>query len=137
MEEFESIGHYSSKSSESLQGLVVGLSGGLGAGKTHFVKKLVEKLDPETTEVVSSPTFNICNIYQLNQLTIHHYDLYRMEDEEDLENIGIWESLHDENVLVFVEWVDLFPSVKSCCNEILTIEIVDENTRSYQIEALS
>ena len=132
MEEREIIRYYSSKSLESLQGLTVGLIGELGAGKTHLVKKIVGELIKTATTPVQSPTFNICNIYTLNKgLTIHHYDLYRIEEEEDLFNIGIWESMGSTDLLTFIEWVNLYPEINNRCDEVIGISILPNETRLY------
>ena len=72
----------------SLIGQVFGLVGTLGSGKTYLVKKLLEELEPGFVNQVTSPTFSLCNIYTSNQFIINHFDLYRLESIDDLEEIG-------------------------------------------------
>ena len=62
------------------------LKGDLGAGKTAFTRGLAKGYGYEGR--VSSPTFTIMNIYDTENLSIHHYDLYRIADEEELYAIG-------------------------------------------------
>ena len=69
--------------------LFIALSGTLGAGKTHLVQGIARGLDID--EVVTSPTFNIMNIFE-GRLPLKHFDFYRLDREEDLYNIG-WEAI--------------------------------------------
>jgi len=87
-------------------GDVVLLQGELGAGKTEFVKGLAEGFG--VTERVTSPTFTLLNIYQ-GSLPLYHFDLYRLDDAEELANIGFGEFLGGDGVAV-IEWPDLFSS---------------------------
>lgn len=92
-------------------GAVLALVGPLGAGKTVFVKGLAEGLglDPRS---VSSPTFVIAQQYPLPEGpdVLHHVDLYRLDDEDELVNIGFEDMLAPGGVLA-VEWADRFPGV--------------------------
>lgn len=84
-------------------GDVLALVGDIGAGKTTFTQSLFRHLGVETK--VSSPTFNIVLLYQSPDFKLYHADLYRIDSEEELENIGFDEALTDEAVVV-VEWAD-------------------------------
>lgn len=106
---------------KGLKGMVIGLTGKLGAGKTYFVKELLNRFSPELGDQVSSPTFSLCNVYQIGRLEVHHYDVYRIESEADLYNTGIWESIENTNALIIIEWVDMFPLLADRCDEIVTI----------------
>lgn len=81
-------------------GDVVGLYGGLGAGKTVFVKGIARALG--IFEEITSPTFTLMRQYQAG-LTLCHFDLYRIEDEEELEHIGFYDYLGSDCVCV-IEW---------------------------------
>ncbi|MBQ5837325.1 MAG: tRNA (adenosine(37)-N6)-threonylcarbamoyltransferase complex ATPase subunit type 1 TsaE, partial [Clostridia bacterium] len=60
------------------------LYGGMGAGKTAFVRGIVKALCPECLDLVHSPTFAIVNEYRGKDIDIFHFDLYRLTDEDDL-----------------------------------------------------
>lgn len=87
-------------------GDVIVLSGDLGAGKTHFVQGVAKSLGIDA--VVSSPTFNIMVSYSGTSLPLYHFDLYRLEDSQELDDIGYFEMLEGPGVS-FVEWGDKFP----------------------------
>lgn len=88
------------------EGTVLGLEGDLGAGKTLFVQSLAHTLGVEGE--VTSPTFNLMNVYE-GICPIYHFDLYRLETEEELEDIGFYEYTEDPEGIVVIEWPDKFP----------------------------
>ncbi|MGJ5640809.1 tRNA (adenosine(37)-N6)-threonylcarbamoyltransferase complex ATPase subunit type 1 TsaE [Formosa sp. S-31] len=75
--------------------------GEMGSGKTTLIKALVEALGG--TDEVSSPTFSIVNEYQVNNDLVYHFDLYRIEDEEEAYNFGIEDYLSSD-AWMFIEW---------------------------------
>jgi len=79
-------------------------SGDLGAGKTTFISSLIGELTGE--RYVNSPTYTIVNTYKWDERDIFHVDLYRLEDLEELFELGIFEE--DDDVIYFVEWPDRF-----------------------------
>jgi tRNA threonylcarbamoyladenosine biosynthesis protein TsaE len=81
--------------------LLVGLSGDLGAGKTTLVRALINALLPGTR--VKSPTYTLIETYSLPKAVLHHLDLYRIEDPEELTALGL-DELFSEDALVLVEW---------------------------------
>ena len=88
-------------------GLVLCLTGGLGAGKTAFVKGLAEGFGVDPA-VVSSPTFVIANQYSTaSGKSMHHVDFYRLESASELEGIG-WLDLLAPGAVVAVEWGERF-----------------------------
>jgi len=84
------------------------LIGEIGVGKTTFVRFLInylqKKFKQQLTEV-PSPTFNIVNEYKLKDIKIMHYDLYRIKNEAEFKNIGLFES--DKNSILFIEWPEI------------------------------
>ncbi len=89
-------------------GDLVCLFGDLGVGKTTFIKYLINNLQNKYNEnitEVSSPTFNILNEYKIKNLNILHYDLYRLQDTREIENLGIYEGL--ENNITLIEWPEI------------------------------
>mgnify|MGYP006417998759 FL=1 len=114
--------------------LNIGLIGDLGSGKTFLVKKLLETINPLLENQVSSPTYNICNIYQFQNTIIHHFDLYRIENEEELYEVDIWESIEGSENITFIEWVDMFSQIKHKCDIIVSIEIMEQENRKYRVD---
>jgi tRNA threonylcarbamoyladenosine biosynthesis protein TsaE len=89
-----------------IPGDIVALYGDLGSGKTEFVKGICRYFDVD--EIVTSPTFTIVNKYygfkDKMPITIYHIDLYRIEKEKELIEIGFNEYLKDKEAITFIEW---------------------------------
>lgn len=81
---------------------LVYLRGDVGSGKTTFVKTLIETL--ESSYNVTSPTYNYVNEYIVGDNYIWHFDLYRIEEKDDLIDLGIVDYLHRQDGIAFVEW---------------------------------
>ena len=79
------------------------LQGDLGAGKTTFVREFINQLDSDT--IVASPTFTLMNIYHINNLTIHHFDLYRLGSVGEALEWGFEEFVRECD-FSFVEWAE-------------------------------
>lgn len=94
----------------------IALLGELGTGKTHFVKNFTHFYASEIEHQVTSPTFSYQQIYCAKKLTIHHFDLYRIKNEQKLLDIGLWDSLDNSEVITFVEWADMFLDVIENCD---------------------
>ena len=91
-----------------VNGDIVFLIGEMGVGKTTFVRYLINEFQKnknlDLTEV-TSPTFNILNEYQIEDINIKHYDLYRLKEFNEINNLGILEDT--ENSLILIEWPTL------------------------------
>ena len=85
-------------------GLIIGLSGELGAGKTQLVRGLARGLNVPAR--VHSPTFNLVNIYAGGRLPLFHLDLYRLETYDQLLGAGLEEYLSKPPGVSVVEWVE-------------------------------
>ena len=89
-------------------GDVIFLYGEIGVGKTTFARLLINNYEKEKKLKVSdvlSPTFNIVFEYDIKKLTIKHYDLYRLKNDSDIKNIGLFEDL--ERTITLIEWPEL------------------------------
>ena len=99
--ETEALGEKIGRIAES--GLVIALSGDLGAGKTQFVKGLARGL--EISARVHSPTFTLVNEYGGGRLQLFHLDLYRLETPAQILSAGVEEFLTPDGVAV-IEWAE-------------------------------
>ena len=82
--------------------------GEIGVGKTTFARLLINNYEKEKNLKVSevlSPTFNIVFEYDIKKLTIKHYDLYRLRNDSDIKNIGLFEDL--KQTITLIEWPEL------------------------------
>ena len=82
-------------------GDTVHLSGDLGAGKTTFVRGVLLGLG--CSDLVLSPTFSLVESYQTANFDLQHFDLYRLEDKQELELIGFRDYFSGDNVII-IEW---------------------------------
>jgi tRNA threonylcarbamoyladenosine biosynthesis protein TsaE len=119
-------------------GEIIFLYGEMGVGKTTFVKYFINKFQKnknlELTQV-TSPTFNLLNEYQINDLVIKHYDLFRLKDKSEFNNLDLFEK--NINNITFIEWPQLVKKEKS----IKAIELIfsyenEFNNRSIKISGL-
>jgi tRNA threonylcarbamoyladenosine biosynthesis protein TsaE len=81
--------------------LVLGFSGMLGAGKTTLIRAMLTSLGVK--EVIKSPTFALVESYDLDLFTIHHFDLYRIDDPAELDAIG-FRDYFSSDALLCIEW---------------------------------
>lgn len=112
-------------------GLTICLEGDLGAGKTLFVQGLADGL--EIDDEVTSPTFSLMNVYS-GKYTMYHFDLYRLDNAEELEDIGFYEYASLADDVVVIEWADKF--VDCLPDDYLRMVIsrgTDENERDFSI----
>ena len=89
-------------------GDVVFLYGEIGVGKTTFARLLINSFENEKKlkkSEVLSPTFNIVFEYEIKELTIKHFDLYRLKNNNDIKNIGLFENLGES--ITLIEWPEL------------------------------
>ena len=87
-------------------GDVIGLVGPLGAGKTTFVQGLARGMDVPPERHVASPTFALVNEHP-GRVPLVHADLYRVEDQRELEELGLADAF--DRAVVVIEWLDRFP----------------------------
>jgi tRNA threonylcarbamoyladenosine biosynthesis protein TsaE len=85
-------------------GMILALTGDLGSGKTVFVQGLAAGFDVPEAYPVTSPTYTLVNEYP-GRLPLFHIDLYRLEYETDLEDIGLYDILWDKAAAA-IEWAD-------------------------------
>lgn len=100
-------------------GQVYCLQGGLGVGKTVFSQGFAKGLGID--EVVASPTFTILRSYEEGRLPLHHFDVYRIGDVEEMEEIGYEDCFYGEGVCL-VEWAELIKELLPADTRRITIE---------------
>ncbi len=89
-------------------GDMIFLYGEIGVGKTTFVRGLINNLEVEKgidESQILSPTFNIVFDYKIKNLTIMHYDLYRLKNSKDVNELGIFAEINDH--ITLIEWPEL------------------------------
>ena len=86
-------------------GHVVFFVGEMGVGKTTFIRYLINNFQKQNglkiTEV-TSPTFNLLNEYQIKQIKINHYDLFRINSLDEIHNLGLFDDI--TNAITLIEW---------------------------------
>lgn len=107
--------------------------GGLGMGKTAFTQGLCNGLGIDTD--VTSPTFAIVNEYYGRPLSVFHFDMYRIENEDQLFNIGFDDYLDYDGVLA-IEWSENIADFFGDNNITVTFEKLDETVRKITIEGV-
>ena len=110
------------------------LTGEIGVGKTTFTRYLINYLQKKegskATEVLS-PTFNLLYEYDLKKYKIMHYDLYRLKNEKELHNLGIFQE--NQNAIKIIEWPGLIKVRKSDKLEIHLNYAKHENERKLKL----
>ena len=112
------------------------LYGEMGVGKTTFVKYFVneyQKLNnlPETE--VTSPTFSLLNEYQVKDIRIKHYDLFRINSKEDIKSLDIFEK--DNRLITLIEWPELITDIQDIKSIDLSFNYLNDlNDRSVDIK---
>ena len=114
------------------------LHGEIGVGKTTFVRYLINIFQKENklklTEV-TSPTFNLLNEYQINEIKINHYDLFRLKSAEEIKNLDMFEN--NLNTINLVEWPKIIKKKPKNLIELYFGYEKDLQKRFVQIEGLN
>ena len=110
------------------------LEGDLGAGKTLFTKGIAAYYGIDAAVVVS-PTFALVNRYGGGSRVVYHIDLYRIEDERELIELGI-EEMEDEGALLVVEWAEKLGRHRREDATVVRFDIAGENQRRIRIDPI-
>ena len=100
-------------SNNIFKGDIILFYGEVGVGKTTFIKFLINSLlkkDKKDISEITSPTFSLMNQYKLNKYDIHHYDLYRLNNEKDILSLNIFEDYF--NKVILIEWPEILGKLK-------------------------
>jgi tRNA threonylcarbamoyladenosine biosynthesis protein TsaE len=112
-------------------GDMIAYKGGLGAGKTTFTRGLA--IGMGLGDSVTSPTFALVNEYRGDKITLYHFDMYRIDSEDDLESTGFYDYPFEENVAA-VEWSENIAECLPKDTIYVTIDSIGENDREITIE---
>ena len=93
----------------AVEGDFFALMGDLGAGKTAFTRGFAKGLG--ISEPVSSPTFAIVNEYHSGRLPLYHFDVYRIQSAENMEDTGFEDYFYNSEGIVLVEWANLIEEI--------------------------
>jgi len=117
-------------------GEFVFLYGEMGVGKTTFVKYFIneyQKINNLTQTQITSPTFSLLNEYQVKDIRIKHYDLFRINRKEDINNLDIFEK--DNKSITLIEWPQLIAEKQDVKFIALTFNYLNDlNDRSVDIK---
>ncbi len=114
---------------EAKPGTVIALLGDLGVGKTVLTQGIAAGLG--ITEPVVSPTFTILQVYEEGRLPFYHYDVYRIGDPQEMEEVGYEDCFYGEGVCI-VEWADLIGELLPEDTIRITIEKDPERGFNYR-----
>jgi tRNA threonylcarbamoyladenosine biosynthesis protein TsaE len=107
------------------------LYGDFGVGKTFISREIIHSLIGED-EIVTSPTFNLLNIYTNNDLSIYHYDLHRLKKLQEIYELDIEQAL--ENHITLIEWPEIIEDILPKDNRInIEISYDSEEKRKFYI----
>ena len=117
-------------------GEFVFLYGEMGVGKTTFVKYFIneyQKINNLTQTEITSPTFSLLNEYQVKEIRIKHYDLFRINRKEDINNLDIFEK--DNKLITLIEWPHLIADQQDIKFITLTFNYLNQlNDRTVDIK---
>lgn len=113
-------------------GQVAGLSGGLGAGKTHFIKGAAMKFGFRKKDI-TSPTFGLVREHRKGRVLFYHFDLYRLKTADELEKIGYRDYISDPEAVTFIEWPGRIKGIWKDCDWWVEIKIINKNKRMIYI----
>lgn len=129
-EETEKIGFQIGE--EAKPGTIMALFGDLGVGKTVFTKGLAKGLG--ITEQVNSPTFTILQVYEEGRLPLYHFDVYRIGDPEEMDEIGYEDYFFGQGVCL-VEWANLIEELMP--RETISITIEKDPSKGFEYRKIT
>lgn len=114
--------------------LIIFLQGDLGVGKTTFVRGLLKGLNFQ--DKVKSPTFTIVESYATAEHLLFHFDLYRLNDPEELDYIGIRDYFL-QPAICLIEWPEQGLTFLPSPDMIIAFEVINEQARMINLQAVS
>ena len=103
--------------------------GEVGSGKTTLIKEICKQLKVEDT--VTSPTYTLINEYNANNGLVIHMDLYRIKNNEDINDLGLFE--YFDNKFIIIEWPEKIMNDLDCNHSVLKIDLTNVNERKINL----
>lgn len=103
--------------------------GEVGSGKTTLIKEICKQLKVEDT--VTSPTYTLINEYNVNDGLVIHMDLYRIKNNEDINDLGLFE--YFDNKFIIIEWPEKIMNDLDCNHSVLKIDLTNVNERKINL----
>ena len=119
-------------------GSVIFLYGEMGVGKTTFIKYLIngfQKNNRLKITEITSPTFNLLNEYQIKQIQINHYDLFRIKSYQEIKDLNLFENVSSS--ITLIEWPQKIKDKPKNLIELLFKYEKDHQSRSVQIKGIN
>ena len=119
------------------EGGVIALSGELGAGKTTFVQGFAKGIGVK--DRIISPTFVLMRQHQIpkSEKMLYHVDLYRLEGEVNIDELGLKDLFIDPNSIVIIEWAEKIKNLLPKNTTFIELEKLSENSRSIEVKSFS
>ena len=111
------------------------LFGEIGVGKTTLTRAIINNLQTQSKQnetAVLSPTFNLVYEYEIKNLKIMHYDLYRLKTEKEVQQLGVFDQ--DKNSIKIIEWAEILKDKQNNRLEIYLTYKSDENLRNIEFK---
>tara|TARA_B100001063_G_scaffold155150_1_gene144754 strand:+ start:76 stop:513 length:438 start_codon:yes stop_codon:yes gene_type:complete len=118
---------------KNISGKILLVCGEVGSGKTTLVKEICKQL--KVKDQVSSPTYTLINEYNCDDGLVIHMDLYRVENKEEINNLGLFEYL--DNKFIIIEWPELIMNDLDINHSILKIDFIDTDKRKINLTNIS
>ncbi len=118
---------------KNISGKILLVCGEVGSGKTTLVKEICKQL--KVKDQVSSPTYTLINEYNCDDGLVIHMDLYRVENKEEINNLGLFEYL--DNKFIIIEWPELIMNDLDINHSILKIDFIDTDNRKINLINIS
>ncbi len=115
------------------KGSVLCFFGDLGAGKTTFIKGLIEGVVGCSPDEVNSPTFTYLNIYSGNK-TVYHFDLYRLRDIDEFLCMGFDEYMQDQDSICCIEWSERIKDYLPVDAIKVNLKVLEDKQREIKID---
>ena len=114
---------------KNISGKILLVCGDVGSGKTTLIKEICKQL--KVKDQVSSPTYTLINEYSCEDGLVFHMDLYRIENKEEINDLGLFEYLY--NKFIIIEWPELIMNDLDINHSILKIDFIDTDKRKINL----